>query len=63
MTENLPDWIKWSNARGYYVLLDSLTCKRCGFNWYPTIATDGSLKLHICPTCKTKLWNVEKKSK
>lgn len=65
MTEQtpLPDWIKWSKSKGYYVIIDPLVCKRCNDNpWYPRINSNGNLKLNMCPHCKSALWNVPKGS-
>ena len=53
----LPNWIKWNQDKGHYVLLDNCICERCDFKWYPRINTDSSLKLKICPNCKSHLWN------
>ena len=59
----LPDWIKWDNLLGHYVLLATCICERCGFKWYPRINTNGSMKLKICPKCKSPLWNKVKEIK
>lgn len=61
---NLPDWIKFNQAKGHYVLLQPCKCQRCdGDPWYPRIKYDGTLKLNTCPHCKTTLWNVPKRQK
>jgi len=56
----LPNWIQWNKEQGHYVLLDSCICQRCEYVWYSQINTDGSMKLKICPKCKSPLWNVSK---
>ena len=62
---SLPGWIAFNQAKGYYTLIEGVTCQRekCGFYWFPRIDYDGNLKLNICPKCKSKLWNVPQKKK
>jgi len=57
----LPDWVQWSKEKGHYVLLQPCICLRCkGDPWYPRINHDGTMKLNICPHCKTPYWNKPK---
>jgi predicted Zn-ribbon and HTH transcriptional regulator len=58
----LPDWIQYNKKQGHYVLLESCICERCNFKWFPRIQEDGTMKLKICPKCKSPLWNVKRKS-
>jgi len=53
----LPNWIRFNKQTGYYTLLEIAKCLRCSFTWYPRINQDGSMKLSMCPKCKSKLWN------
>lgn len=53
----LPDWIKYDTSKGHYVLFDSCICNKCNFKWFPRINQDSSLKLKMCPKCKSHLWN------
>ena len=38
----------------------SIKCKRCGYEWYPRTP---KTKPVMCPACKSRLYEVEKKSK
>jgi hypothetical protein len=57
---SIPSWIKHDD-KGYFTNLEPCKCERCKIKWFPRVDKDGTLKLNICPDCKTKLWNVPKK--
>ncbi len=53
---DLPDWIEHDSDKGYYTTLKPCICSKCRKIWYPRINKDGTLKLKICPKCKTKIF-------
>ena len=53
----IPSWIKTKVDGSFFVSFDGCKCERCKKKWYPRINEDGTLKLRICPKCKSYLWN------
>ena len=35
-------------------------CLRCGYEWYPRVRPDGTIRVVVCPSCHNPYWNEDR---